>query len=124
MIGLHGQGRERRVHGFVRRAQNVDRIDLDVIDHARRPDHLRVARKIEIYFLAHFGHELLRVVQFPVSEFFGKNDRRRYNRSRERAAARFINTDDMRHASGSQFLFITKPAAPIHQCKSFSICTE
>ena len=35
-----------------------------------------------------------------------------------------INAGDVPHARGPQFLFVTKPAAPVHQCKSFPICTE
>jgi hypothetical protein len=49
-----------------------------------------------------------------VSKFFGKNNCCRDDWPGERAAPGFINPGDMRHADGSQFLFVAEPAAPIH----------
>ena len=124
MIWDNGKGCDRGMHGFVSGAQNVERINLNVIHYTNGPDHLRVGRQVGVNVVAHLSRELFRVVQFAVWKFLGKNDRCRHHRARECATAHFIDSGDMRHPDGSQFLLVSKAAAAIHQCKSFPICTE
>jgi hypothetical protein len=44
MLGSFGEGLERGAHGPVRRPQNINPINLDVINHADTPDNGGVAR--------------------------------------------------------------------------------
>ena len=64
------QRRDRDFHRLVRRAQNIDPINLNVIDDSGRPPHIWIRCKSEIDFFAQFGGELFGIVQFPVPEFF------------------------------------------------------
>ncbi len=49
-------------HRFVRRAQNIDPINLDGIDNSNRPTQVGISDQIVINFFAQFRRELLRVV--------------------------------------------------------------
>ena len=96
------------------RAQNVDPIDLGVIDYADGPGNLVIARKFDINFFAHFGCELLGIVQFPVPEFFWQNHGRGHDRAGEGAAPGFIDPGDANDTDGAQFFFVAKSATTGH----------
>jgi hypothetical protein len=114
VVRRHGQRFERGPHRLVRRPQDVDLVDFNMIDHANGPEHFRIARKIDIHFFAQFGRELFGIVQLAVPEFLRKDYRRRDNRSGECAPTSFIDPGDARDADSAQFLFVAKAAAPIH----------
>jgi hypothetical protein len=50
----------------------------------------------------------------PVPEFFRKNDGSGDNRTRQSAAASFIDTGNTSDANGAEFFLVAKSAAPIH----------
>jgi hypothetical protein len=52
------------------RAQDIDPVDFEMVDHTDSPRDLTVAGKIDINFLAQFRDELLRIVQLPMPKFF------------------------------------------------------
>jgi hypothetical protein len=72
---------DRVAHGPMGRAQNIDPVDLEVIDHAHGPRDFAVAGKIDIDFLAQLRSELFGIVQLSVPKFFRKN----YGRGDHRA---------------------------------------
>jgi hypothetical protein len=120
-----GQQRgDRDFHRFVRRAQNINPVDFGVIDNSGRPPHIGIRCKIDIDLFAQSRGELFGIIQFPVPEFLGKNYGRSHDRPGQRAPPRFINAGDAYHACRPKFLFVTKPAAPGHHCKSFPIYSE
>src|SRR4029077_10172 len=96
------------------RAQNVDAIDLDGIDHANGPSDFGVGHQLRINFLPQVRHELLGIVQAAMTEFFRKNSCSGHNRTRQRPAASFINPGNPRDAGSAEFFLITKSAAPAH----------
>lgn len=72
---------DRVAHGPVGRAQDIDSIDLEVIDHANGPRDFAVAGKIDINFLAQFRGELFGIIQASVPEFFREDHGRGHNRA-------------------------------------------
>ena len=120
VFGRRGERAERDPHRFLRCAQNIDPIDLEMIDHADSPGDFGIGKQLCVNFFATFGRELLRIVQFFMSKFFRQQNRRRYHWSGERAAPRFIDASDSNDSGGAQFLFVTKSAAPIHPRKSLA----
>jgi hypothetical protein len=125
VLRLKGESGDGRAHRLVGRAQDVDRVDLDRIDDTDRPCDSRVGDEFAIDFLALLRQELFRIVQLSVPKFFRKNNRGCYNRSRERAAACFVDPGDRRKAKGAQFPFMTKSTAPIHAKRILSAdCTD
>jgi len=114
VIGSGNEHCDGRLHRLMGSPQNVDRVYLDRINYSNRPTNLGVARKIHVNFFAQFRGELLGIIQFPVSKFLRKNDCCRYHRPGERAATGFVNSGDTRNAGRTQFLFVSKSAAPIH----------
>jgi hypothetical protein len=118
-----GQRRNRRAHRLVRRAQDIDLIDLRVVYHPDGPRNFAVTNEFVVDLFAQFGCELLGILQFAMPEFLGKDRRRRDNRPGQRTAPGFIDSGNARDANGAQFLFITKTAAPIHR-RSFAAETS
>ena len=49
-----------------------------------------------------------------MTEFFGENDCGRDDWTGQRTAAGFVNPRNAHNSGGTQFLFVTKSAAPIH----------
>jgi hypothetical protein len=62
MIGLFEQRCDRKAHGPMAGAEDIDSVDLDRIDNANGPFDLRIADKIAIDFLAQFWRELLGII--------------------------------------------------------------
>ncbi len=58
VLRFRGKSCDREPHRFMRRAQNVDLVDLDGINNADRPAHCRVLNEVAINFLAPLGQEL------------------------------------------------------------------
>ncbi len=114
MIGPGKERGDRSAHCFVGRAQNVDSIDLDVIDHADRPNDVGIARKIDIHAFAQIRGKLLRIIEFTMSKAVRQNDGGRDNRTGQRAAPGFIDASDARDADGPQSSFVTESATPVH----------
>ena len=110
VFGLSNERRERRAHRLVRRAQNIDPVDLDGINDADCPSDRRIADELVINFLTQLGRELLGIVESATSKFFRKDHRRRDYRSGESAAPRFINAGDASDTNSAQSLFVTKAA--------------
>ena len=70
VFGLSAQRVDGGAHRLVRRAQNIDRVDLDRIDDADRPGDRAVADEFVVNFFAPFGEELLGIVQPAMPKFF------------------------------------------------------
>ena len=111
---LAGQRLERRPHGFVGRAQNIDLVDLHGVDHSHGPEDGAVRRQVVVNLLPFFRQELLRIVQLPVPEFFGKNYSGGYHRAGQGAAARFINAGDAGDTECAKFAFMPEAATTVH----------
>ena len=62
MIGRINKRSNGRAHCFMRRAQDVDPVDFEVIDYADCPEHLGVARKINVNFFSELRGELLGII--------------------------------------------------------------
>jgi hypothetical protein len=101
-------------HGHVRRPQNIDSINFEMIDHPDRPGNFHVPDQFVINFFPQLRNELLGILQFAVAKFLRQNDGRSHHRAGQSAAAGFINAGDPGDTDGAQFLFIAKTAAPIH----------
>jgi len=117
VFGLSREGGNGCPHRFVGRAQNVDRVDLDRIDHADRPRDRVVRDEIVVNFFALLRQELFRIVELFVPEFFRQNNGCRYNRPGERAPSCFIDAGDRRNPECAQFAFMPESAAAIHAGK-------
>ena len=104
-------------HRFVRRAQDIDRIDLNRIDYADRPRDRVVADQLVIDLFAPFGEKLLGVVQPAMPKFFGQNDRGGYDRASQRAAPRFVDAGDRGDTEGAQSAFMAETTATVHPGK-------
>jgi hypothetical protein len=115
VLRLKGEGGDGRAHRLVGRAQDIDRVDLDGIDDADRPCDGAVRNEIAIDFFAFLRQKLFRIVQFPVPKFFRENNRSGYDRSRERATSRFVDTGDGGDTERAQFAFMSEPTATVHR---------
>ena len=62
MVGLETQGFGGDAHRFVRRAQDIDRVDLNRIDDSDRPPNRAVPDQLVINFFAPLGEKLLGIV--------------------------------------------------------------
>ena len=91
----------RRAHRLVRRAQDVDLVDLNVIDHADGPGEVGVADQLVVDLLAQIGRELFRILEFCVPEFLRKNHRGRHDRSGSDAAAGFVDPANASDSDGA-----------------------
>src|SRR5947209_3982194 len=60
-----GERGQRDPHGFVGRAQDVNPINLEMIDHADGPRDFRIRNQLIVNFVAAFRRKLFGVVQFP-----------------------------------------------------------
>jgi hypothetical protein len=118
VVGRFDQGFDRQAHGAVARAQNVDPIDLDRINNTDSPSDFGIRDQLAIDLFAQFRRELFGIIQTTMTKFFSKNDSRGDNRTRQRAAASFVNPSDARDSDGAEFFLVTKSAAPIHQRES------
>ena len=114
MIGPQAQGCEGDAHRLVRRAQDIDRIDLNRIDNSDRPRNRVVPDQLVIDLLASLGEKLLGIVQPAMPKFFGENDRGRYDRTGQRTPARFIDAGDRRDAKSAQSAFMPETTATVH----------
>ena len=114
MVGPHAQGIDGGAHRLVGGAQDVDRIDLHRIHNSHRPCDGIARGQVAINFLAPFRQELLRIVEPPVSELLGKDDRRRYDWPGQRAASRFIDAGNRGDAERTQSAFMAETTATIH----------
>lgn len=94
MVGRNAQSCEGDAHRLVRRAQDVDAIDLDRVDNPDRPDDLGMIRQIAVNFFPQLRGELFRIVQCAVPESLGQNRSRRDYGAGERAPAGFIDSGD------------------------------
>jgi hypothetical protein len=63
---------------------------------------------------------LFGVIQATVTEFFGENNGGRDNRTRQRAAARFINPGNARDSDGTELFLVTKSASPVRHRQKLS----
>jgi hypothetical protein len=115
------QGRDRQAHRSMARAQNVDAINLDGIDHADRPLDFGIAHKIRINFFAQFRSKLLGIIQPTMTKFFRKHHRCGDNGTCQCTTARFVNPRDACDAGGAQFFFVTKSASPAHTKTELSL---
>ena len=111
---MDGERIDGGAHRLMSRAQNIDRVDLHGIDNADRPRDRGIREEIVVNLFALLRQKLLRIVQLPMLEFFRKNNRRRYDRSGERPASRFIDARDGGNAERAQFAFVPKSAASVH----------
>ena len=114
MLGLHGQCLDGQAHGFVGGPQNVDRVDLDGIDHPDRPANRLVRQEFFVNLLPLFREELFGIVQLPMPEFLRKDDRRGYDRSREGSTSRLIDPRDAGDAERPKFAFMPETTSPVH----------
>jgi hypothetical protein len=101
----------------VGRSENVNRVDLNGIDDADGPRDRVVGGEIVVNFFAFLRQQLLRIIQLPVPEFFRKDDGRRHDGTRERAATGLINACDRGNSERAQFAFVPESAAAIHPGK-------
>ena len=106
-------------HRLVRRAQDVDRIDLDRIDNADRPRHRASDNQFLVNFFASLRMELLGVVQAAMPEFFRENRLRRLRPDRPvrrgllRQFPQCVETPMC-----AQFAFMPETTATIHRNRS------
>ena len=114
MVGAESQGFEGDAHRFVRRAQDIDRVDLNGIDNSDRPRDRAVADQFVIDLFTPLGKKLLGVVQPAMPKLFGENDRSRYDGTGQRAATRFVNAGDRRDTKSAQSAFMPETTATIH----------
>ena len=112
--GRQVQGVDGSAHRLVGGAQDIDRINLDRIDNSDGPGDRLVVDQFVVNFFAPFGEKLLGVVQPAMPKFFGENDRGRYDRPGQRAAARFIDAGDRRDTEGAQSAFMPETTATVH----------
>ena len=62
MVGRPAQPLEREPHRFVRRAQNIDLINLEGVDYADAPNNIVARHQLVVDFLAQLGQELFRIL--------------------------------------------------------------
>ena len=67
-----------------------------------------------VNLFAPIREKLLRIVEPVMAKFFRENDRGRYDRTGERAPARFIDAGDRRDTKRAQFAFMPETTATIH----------
>lgn len=115
MLGLRGQGFQCGAHRFVRGAQNIDRIDLDRVDYADCPENGAVRSEILVNLLALLRQELFGIIQPPVLEFFWQDNRGRYHRAGQGAAAGFVDASYRRDTERAEFAFMPEATATIHR---------
>ena len=101
VFGLSNERRNCRAHCLVRRAQNIDPVDLDGINDADCPSDRRIADELVINFLTQLGRELFGIVEFAPSKFFRKDHRRRDHRPGESTAPHFIYSGDASDTNGA-----------------------
>ena len=114
VVGLRDQRLERGTHRLVGGTQNINRVDLDRIHDADRPENGAVRDEILVNLFALFRQELLGVVQPSVAEFFRENDCRGYNGAGKSAAARFIDAGDRGDTEGAEFAFMPEATTSVH----------
>ena len=113
MVGSFDQRFDRQAHGAVARAQNVDPIDLDGINNTDSPSDSRIGNQVAINLFPQFRCELFGIVQTAMTEFVGQNHCGRHDRTRQRAAAGFINPCNARNSDGAEFFLVTKSTPPV-----------
>jgi hypothetical protein len=101
-------------HRLVRRAQDIDRIDLDRIDNSDRPRNRGVRRQFVINLFATLGEKLFRIVQPAVLEFFRQDYRGRDHWAGQRASSGFIDAGDRGDTERAQSAFMPETTATIH----------
>ena len=120
VIGRNGKRGNGHAHGFVRRAQNINPVDLDRIDNTDCPADLRITNQFTINFFTQFRCKLFGIVQAPVPEFFRKNHCGGDNRTSQSTATSLVDAGDARDTSGAQLPFMTESTAPIHRSADYT----
>src|SRR6266478_5355866 len=120
VIRRNGQRGKGRAHRFVRRAQNINPVDLDRIDNTDRPADLGITDQFTINFFTQFRRKLFGIVQAPVPEFLRKNHGGGDNWTGQSAAASLVDAGDARGTDGTQLPFVTESAAPIHRSADYT----
>jgi hypothetical protein len=115
VLRLKGEGGNGGPHRLMGRAQNIDRVDLDRIDDADRPCDGVVRHELVVNLFAFLRQQLFRIVQLPVLELFGENNRGCYNRPRERATACLVDAGNCRDAEGPKFAFMPETTTTVHR---------
>jgi len=114
MLGLNGETGQGESHRLVGCPQNIDRVDLDGIDDADGPANRVVGGDVSINLLPFLRQQLFGIVQLPVPEFFGKDNRRRYDGTCESAPSGLINTGDRRDTERAELALMPETTSPIH----------
>src|SRR5688572_5023189 len=117
MLRLPRQSFQRGAHRLMGGTQDIDRVDLDGIDHADRPENGVVRGKFLVNLLALLRQKLLGIVQPPMLEFLWQNNRGCYHRASEGTPARFINSGDRGDTESAKFAFMPETTAAIHEGK-------
>jgi len=117
VLRLNGKAGDGRAHGFVGRAQDVYRIDLDRIDNANGPGDRVIRDEIVVNFFAFLRKELFRIVQLPMPKSLRKDNGRRYNRPRQRAAPGFVDAGDGGDTERAKPAFMPETTAAVHEGK-------
>ena len=115
VLRLKGQASDCDSHRFVRRAQNIDRVDLDRVHDADRPGDRIVRHQIVVNLFAFLRQQLFRIVQLPVPEFLRENYRGGYDRSGEGTTSRFVDAGDTGDTERAKFAFMPEATSPIHR---------
>jgi hypothetical protein len=115
VIGRNGKRGKGRAHRFVRRAQNINPVDLDRIDNTDRPADLGITNQLTINFFTQFRCKLLGIVQAPMPKFFRKNHCSGNNRPGQSTATGLVDAGDAGNTGGTQLPFMTESTAPIHR---------
>src|SRR5688572_14069599 len=114
MLGLPRQRFQRGAHRLMGGTEDIDRVDLDGIDHADRPENGVVRGKFLVNLLALLRQKLLGIVQPPMLEFLWQNNRGGYDRTGQGAAAGFIDPGDRGDTESAKFAFMPEATAAIH----------
>ena len=110
MLRLRSELRDGAAHRLVRRAEDVQPIDLVALDDRVRPADVAARRDFRENRIAPALGELLRVVQQIVPESRRQNHRRRDDRPRERAAPGLIHARHKKQTSRTK-KFLMREAA-------------
>ena len=115
MIGRNGKRGKGSAHRFVRRAQNINPVDLDRIDNTDCPADLRITNQFTINFFTQFRCKLFGTVQAPVPKFFRESHCSGDNWTGQSTTSGLVDAGDAGHTDGTQLPFMPESAAPIHR---------
>ena len=114
VLGRGGQRLERGAHRLMSGAEDIDRVNLDCIDHAHRPKDGVVRDELLVNLLAFLRQKLLGIVELSVPEFFRQNDSGGYDRPGQGAAARFVDAGDRGDTEGAESAFMPEATTSVH----------